>query len=103
MAYNKQQDRVGTLFQTPFKRALVETDAYFTQLIYYIHSNPQHHGLISDFREWPYSSYERMLIEKPSKLRKKEVLDWFGTTELYKQYHHAVHAWKLDSKLILDE
>ncbi|MCX6351731.1 MAG: hypothetical protein NTX03_07705 [Bacteroidetes bacterium] len=87
MAFNKQQDRVGTLFQTPFKRALVDNETYFNQLIYYIHANPQMHGLIEDFREWKWSSYGRILIEKPSKLKKQEVLNWFGDTDHYIQYH----------------
>jgi putative transposase len=37
MAFNKQHDRTGTLFQTPFKRAHVNNDRYFTQLICYIY------------------------------------------------------------------
>ena len=53
MSFNNQQQRVGALFQTPFKRALVDNDSYFTQLIYYIHSNAQHHGMVKDFRECP--------------------------------------------------
>jgi putative transposase len=39
MAFNKQKDRIGTLFQTPFKRAWVKSDHYFTHLIYHIHAN----------------------------------------------------------------
>lgn len=48
MAFNKQQNRIGTLFQTPFKRALIDNAAYFTQLAHYIHANPQLHNLIDD-------------------------------------------------------
>jgi hypothetical protein len=102
MAYNKQQDRIGTLFQTPFKRALVPNDTYFTKLIYYIHSNPQHHGLIDDFRKWPRSSYSRMLIEKPSKLRKQEVIDWFGGANRYLQYHEEEYKMIADEKVMMD-
>jgi putative transposase len=87
MAYNKQQQRVGTLFQTPFKRVKVDNDQYFTKVVYYIHSNPQKHGLIPDFRNYEWSSYQRILIEKPTKLRKREVLDWFGGREAYTQFH----------------
>ncbi len=103
MAYNKQHNRIGTLFQTPFKRALVDKDSYYTQLIYYIHTNPQLHRLIDDFRDWPYSSYKRMLIEKPSKLMKKEVLDWFGDTNRYKEYHQMQHEMISETHLLLDD
>jgi len=87
MAYNKQQGRIGALFQTPFKRALISDCQYFTNVVYYIHANPQKHGILSDFRKYPWSSYQRILIDKPSKLCKKEVLDWFGGKEAYLQYH----------------
>jgi len=40
MAFNSQESRIGSLFQNPFKRALVDDDAYFQNLIYYIHANP---------------------------------------------------------------
>src|SRR5262245_51119645 len=39
-AFNKQENRVGTLFQTPFKRAEVTSEKYFHYLIWYLHSNP---------------------------------------------------------------
>jgi putative transposase len=100
MAFNKQHKRIGTLFQTPFKRALVNDDAYFTRLVYYIHANPQYHGLIDDFREWPWSSYARILIEKPSKLKKQEVINWFGDKNKFLSYHNEYHKMLADEKLI---
>ena len=61
------------------------------QLVYYIHSNPQHHQLINDFKDWKWRSYKRILIDKPSKLNKKEVLEWFGDKkDKYMQYHSEI-------------
>ena len=91
MAFNKHTGRVGTLFQTPFKRALIDSDAYFTQIVYYIHANPQQHGLIDDFRNWKWSSYRRMLLDKPTRLQKQEVLNWFGGRDAYEKYHEDYH------------
>ena len=102
MAFNKQQQRIGTLFQTPFKRALVTNDAYFTQLVYYIHSNPQRHDLTGDFREWKWSSYNIMLSDKSSKLKKQEVLEWFGHKQAYQEYHNLLQKTILEDKLVLD-
>jgi REP element-mobilizing transposase RayT len=45
-AFNKQQDRRGSLFTVNLKRKRVNNDAYFTQLIHYIHYNPVHHGFV---------------------------------------------------------
>ncbi|RXK48224.1 hypothetical protein [Aquirufa rosea] len=78
MAFNKQQGRVGTLFQTPFKRALVEKLEDLSTLIAYIHLNPQKHGLTSNFRNWDWSSYKKVLQFKKSLIEKEFVLEWFG-------------------------
>ena len=32
MAFNKQQNRTGTLFQTPFKRVRIENESYLQEL-----------------------------------------------------------------------
>ncbi len=86
-AINKQTGRVGSLFQKKFKRKLVDNQAYFTSLILYIHANPQQHGICEDYKTYPHSSYNRILIDKPSKLYKKEVLAWFNGTDEYAQFH----------------
>jgi putative transposase len=102
LAFNKQHERVGTLFQTPFKRALVTDDAYFTKLVYYIHANPQQHDLANDFRTWKWSSYKSLLSDKPTNLKKTEVLDWFGGRAAYQAYHDELHQTIVEDKLLLD-
>ncbi|RDC56724.1 hypothetical protein DU508_05840 [Pedobacter chinensis] len=87
MAFNKQHARIGSLFQKPFKRVLINSEEYFTKIIFYIHANPQQHGLTTDFRDWQWSSYKRILIDKPSSLKKGEVIEWFGNKESYIQFH----------------
>jgi putative transposase len=86
-AINKQENRVGSLFQKQFKIKAVNNDSYFSCLVFYIHANPQKHGLIDDFREWNYSSYHSIISERISKLKKKGVIDWFGNIEEYKEFH----------------
>ena len=103
MSFNKQQNRTGTLFQTPFKRALVDNDSYFGSLIYYIHTNPETHQLIDDFKEWKWSSYQSMLQEKQTKIKKQEVFEWFGNKEQFEKYHLVKHEIKQEEKLFLDD
>ncbi|WP_316806186.1 hypothetical protein [Pedobacter agri] len=88
MAFNKQHQRIGSLFQKPFKRSLIDTENYLTKTIHYIHANPQKHGLIADFRKWKWSSYHRILIDKPSFLQKDRVIKWFGGKESYIKFHN---------------
>lgn len=87
LAFNKQQERLGTLFQTPFKRAFVDDNDYITHLIYYIHSNSQKHNLIDDFRNWKWSSYQSAINNKQTKLMRNEVLEWFGGEENFIKFH----------------
>jgi putative transposase len=54
---NHAYHRTGSLFQHPFGRILVWNKEYIDHLIRYIHQNPQHHGFVKDFRDWPFSSF----------------------------------------------
>jgi len=84
---NNSFGRHGKLFEEPFKRKLVNNDRYFTSLIYYIHSNPQHHQFVKDFRDWEYTSYHSLLDEKDSFLEKSKVMEWFGTKQRFIEAH----------------
>jgi hypothetical protein len=103
MAFNKAYNRVGTLFQTPFKRALIDNSGYLKRLIYYIHYNPQHHGLVEDFRDWEWSSYRRFLIEKPSKLKKENVFSCFEGRPEFLKYHGLKHSDNFMEPVFMDD
>lgn len=87
MAINKQQGRTGSLFQKPFKRLKVNSTKYLANLVFYIHANPRLHKIAPDFRDYPWSSYNRILNKKPSALSKTAVLEWFSTPANYVAYH----------------
>ena len=95
-AINKAYNRTGSLFQHPFGRIRVTSDEYFAQLILYIHFNPQKHGFVEDFREYPYSSYDAMLSNKPTKLARAQVLERFSGKPAF----IAAHASPVDEKEI---
>src|SRR6187401_3296816 len=48
---NTSYNRTGSLFEERFKRKSISTNNYFKEMVYYIHSNPQKHGFIDDFRK----------------------------------------------------
>jgi len=77
-AINKAYRRTGSLFEHPFERIEVTSEQYLLRLITYIHHNPQKHGLIADFRDWPYSSYHALCDTRPTRLCRADVLAWFG-------------------------
>jgi REP element-mobilizing transposase RayT len=102
-AINKTYGRTGNLFQRPFGRILVSTDQYFTRLIHYIHFNPQKHGFVADFREYPYSSYQTMLSAKPTRLKRETVLGWFNGAAAFETVHRAAADEKRIAALIGDD
>lgn len=102
-AVNKMYDRTGALFESPFKRIAVTNDAYFSQLIAYIHLNPVKHGFVKDLKEYPYSSYHAHLATSKTKLNRKEVLDWFGGEQAYTSFHSDQQSFKpLDKDWFLE-
>jgi len=80
-AINAAYHRTGSLFQHLFGRIEVTTYAYLARLVVYIHQNPQKHGFVADFRDWPYSSYHTLLSAKPAHVKRDDVLAWFGGRE----------------------
>ena len=84
---NATYKRSGSLFQNRFGRIEVDSDRYFAQLIHYIHFNPQKHGFVEDFRQYPYSSYQAIVSEKPTNLCRHEVLDWFQGKNSFVNIH----------------
>jgi hypothetical protein len=86
-AINNAYGRTGSLFEHPFGRVAVTTDRQFWNVIAYIHQNPQKHKFVKDFRDWKWSSYGIILAEKPTKLRRDLVLDWFGGQQGYLELH----------------
>ena len=75
---NKSQHRTGRLFEEPFRRIEVDTDEYLLQIIKYIHHNPQTHGFVSDFKDYPHSSYATHLLTATTKLKREQVMNLFG-------------------------
>jgi len=74
---NKAYHRSGSLFQEHLHRKRITNEKYLYQVIAYIHLNPQKHGFVSDFKEYPNSSYSALISFYPTCLRRKEVLELF--------------------------
>jgi len=87
-AFNKQQNRRGSLFVSNFKRKEVSDDWYFGRLAHYIHFNPVKDGFVSHPAEWPHSSFMSLLSEKPTRLLRKELMTFFGDRNAFLQAHN---------------
>ncbi len=51
IAYNRRHKRNGRLFQNRYKSIICEKDAYFRELVRYIHLNPLQTKLVKRFSE----------------------------------------------------
>ena len=71
-----KDNRTGGLFESPFRRKEVKSEAYFSNLITYIHQDPQIHGFVDDFKDYSYSSYWSHLLKRQTKLKRDEVINW---------------------------
>ena len=80
----------------------MHNDFYFSRAILYIHANPQKHGFIKDYRDYPYSSYWSHLSKKNTKLKREEVLEWFGNEEEYVKFHKFTNFMDMKDDFIIE-
>jgi len=94
-AYNKKYDRKGSLFSPNFRRKRIDSTQYFTRLIAYIHYNPVHHEFVKNPGDWTFNSWHAYLVDKRTKINKREALSWFGGKEEFRKFHQQIKPEKL--------
>jgi REP element-mobilizing transposase RayT len=102
-AINEAYNRTGSLFEHPFGRVEVTSDAYLIWLVIYIHQNPPKHGFVDDFRTWPYSSYRTFLSTKPTRLKRGDVLAWFDGVDGFETSHQQEVPTPRIAHLVLED
>ncbi len=84
VSFNRRHRRVGHLFQNRFKSILVEEEAYFMQLVRYIHLNPLRVRLVRDVAEldsWSWSGHSVLMGQAEHSWQSVDyVLGQFGRT-----------------------
>jgi len=75
---NRQQKRVGHLFQGRYKSILIERENYLLELVRYIHLNPVRVGWVKDPKEYRWSSHLDYLGIKQN--------PWLTTEWILKQF-----------------
>ncbi|SHI91668.1 transposase [Flavobacterium terrae] len=101
-AINKRYKRTGSLFESTFERKLVDSEKYFQKLIFYIHNNPVHHGLVDSMIEYPWSSYLTVTSTKETKLNRGEVIKVYGDLENFKYYHSQMQHFNQIESIIIE-
>jgi REP element-mobilizing transposase RayT len=99
-AINKQQDRVGPLFQGPFQARLVDEDRYLNHLSRYIHLNPVMAGLVNKPEQWIFSSYRDYVgLRKGTLPDPTIVMSQFPSAQAYVAY---VRSYQPQNRQIIE-
>ena len=73
--FNQRYQRTGYLFNGS-AREIPRNKELICDLVVYIHQNPQIHGMVTDFRYWPFSScYAYLRQDRRSMIAKELLLD----------------------------
>lgn len=87
-AFNKRTNRTGSLFDSPFKRKRIDSEAYLRNSIVYIHQNP--YNLVDNFRMYKYSSYSSILSKYFTNLKRQDVIELFDDIDNFKYLHNRI-------------
>ena len=83
ISYNRRHHRHGHLFQNRYKSIVCEEDAYFQELVRYIHLNPLRANLVdtlSALDRYPWCGHASVMgMAKHEWQDRKFVLSWFGS------------------------
>lgn len=107
MYFNKKYDRVGALFQSSYKAALIELENYLIHLSRYIHLNPI--NLRSPINFIEFSSYPYYLGKRhASWIKPEEILSFFKSGQRSNlrdilSYQSFIEDYREDSKTILGD
>lgn len=98
-SFNKVYHRKGGMFNTPFRCIEVQDDFHFSQLVIYIHANPLKHGLMKDFTQYKWSSYQAIISNGYTLVKRNEVLNWFGNRQNFMEAHKLQSAFYYNHNL----
>ena len=80
-SFNKVYQRSGSIFESPFKRILIDSEEYLRNLIIYIHQNPD------NFQQYKFSSYLAMISNSETHVQREKVIEIFDNTENFVKCH----------------
>jgi hypothetical protein len=101
-AINKKFNRTGGLFEKPFERKQITSDKYLQNVIYYIHNNPVQHGFVKQMSLYPWTSYESILSDKPTKMKRTDIINLYGSKYEFINYHNTKQNLNEITKFIIE-
>ena len=87
-AFNNKYDRTGSLFLKPFKKKAISDREYLAACILYIHLNSVKHGFRKHSKDWEWSSYHSLHLER---------LDFINSLFINQEKYFQAHEEKIKS------
>ena len=95
--------RTGNLFYRTFNRVEILKDSHFTHALVYVHANALKHKLVKEFTSYPWTSYHSIISDKPTKLLRDELIEWFGSKALFIKIHNDMSEYYYDFPEAIDD
>jgi putative transposase len=100
--FNKNYQRTGPVFESPFERKLLDDEQYIKSVISYCNRNAVHHGFVNDIREWEYSSYSAIVKGDQTIVATDEVISRYESVDLFTAAHQVFIPDELAEKYIIE-
>ena len=98
ISYNRRHRRWGHLFQNRYKSIICEEDAYFKELVRYIHLNPLRAKLVKNLEKldrYRWSGHGVLMGKVENEWQDRDyVLKWFGKTESQAKREYRAYVKK---------
>lgn len=85
--FNHKYKGRGNLFERPFKRKLIDNRSYFKNCLIYVHQNPIKHGFVEHLSDYRYTSFNSILSETVTHLKKDKVMSLFDNRAHFELSH----------------
>lgn len=85
--FNNKYKRHGTLFERSFHKKPINNLSYFKRCLIYVHQNPIKHGFVEKLSDYRYTSYNSILSDKETLLKRKKVLTLFENQSDFSESH----------------
>ena len=84
-AFNKVNQRSGSLLESPFKRKKINSDDYLKNVILYVHLNSE--ALGKNYSNYKFSSYLGIVSNLKTNIAREECISLFNDLENFKYSH----------------
>jgi REP element-mobilizing transposase RayT len=99
-SFNLRYNRKGVLFLSSLNAKPVADEWHYKNLIRYIHDNPVQAGFVKQMKDWEHSSYHTFTTQGKTRLKRVQVLNWFGSVDKYIDFHNKPQEEDLEKYLL---